>query len=203
MRRGVFVLELTLILPIILLTLTILYQVSVMMTSYQVMRTATFNASRAVADVLQNASQNTQNESQLKQELENNVSNVILASVGNCFLGKDLAKDNIKKEIVFASNKTDWENTDAKILYRVLKLKTNQNDSSPNVNWQYCDSLPDGIFAVEVKFQRLDRFTSYWVLPLFVGVEKKNSSIVLSQVAGVKRPGSPKEEGPSQPSSVI
>ena len=51
-------------------------------------------------------------------------------------------------------------------------------------SWKYLakDSLPDGIFALEVKFQNLDDFTSYWVLPLFTGVDEKNASMVLSQV---------------------
>ncbi len=169
-RRGIFILELTLILPIILLTLAILYQVSIMLTSYQVMRMTAFNASRAAA------------EASTADELEAKVSQTIKASVENCFLGKTLSQDVSNPDIIFISDKNAWDSLDGKILYRILQYDDADSDAP---KWKYVakNSLPNGIFALEVKFQNLDNFTSYWVLPLFVGVNKKNASIVLSQVA--------------------
>lgn len=167
-RRGVFVLELVLLLPVILLVLMILYQVSIMMTSYQVMRMAVFNASRAAAEASNSG------------ELETDVSQAIKTSVENYFLGRGLSLNTSDKNIIYAASKTEWESEKGRIKYRILKLDEN-DQSNP---WKYLakDSLPDGIFALEVKFQNLDDFTSYWVLPLFTGVDEKNASMVLSQV---------------------
>lgn len=167
-RRGVFVLELVLLLPVILLVLMILYQVSIMMTSYQVMRMAVFNASRTAAEASNSG------------ELETNVSQAIKTSVENYFLGRGLSLNTSDKNIIYAASKTEWESEKGRIKYRILEL----NETDQSNPWKYLakDSLPDGIFALEVKFQNLDDFTSYWVLPLFTGVDKKNASMVLSQV---------------------
>lgn len=167
-RRGVFVLELVLLLPVILLVLMILYQVSIMMTSYQVMRMAVFNASRAAAEASNSG------------ELETDVSQAIKTSVENYFLGRGLSLNTSDKNIIYAASKTEWESEKGRIKYRILEL----NETDQSNTWKYLakDSLPDGIFALEVKFQNLDDFTSYWVLPLFTGVDEKNASMVLSQV---------------------
>lgn len=165
-RRGVFVLELVLLLPVILLVLMILYQVSIMMTSYQVMRMAVFNASRTAAEASNSG------------KLETDVSQAIKTSVENYFLGRGLSLNTSDKNIIYATSKTEWESEKGRIKYRILELNEKSN------SWKYLakDSLPDGIFALEVKFQNLDDFTSYWVLPLFTGVDEKNASMVLSQV---------------------
>ena len=96
-RRGVFVLELVLLLPVILLVLMILYQVSIMMTSYQVMRMAVFNASRAAAEASNSG------------KLETDVSQAIKTSVENYFLGRGLSLNTSDKNIIYAASKTEWE----------------------------------------------------------------------------------------------
>lgn len=176
-RRGVYVLELVLILPIVLLVLMILYQVSVMLTSYQVMRLAVFTASSAAVQADPN------------QDLKTQIENSLKASLSNYYLGKDLTEADC---ITWAQDSTAWtndSNAGKKILYRILIPDGKNADGSQK--WKYFpestagSSTPlSGTFALEVRFQNLaERFPQYWVLSRFVGVDDaKSSSIVLSQV---------------------
>jgi len=146
------------------------------------MRMAVFNASRTAAEASNSG------------ELETDVSQAIKTSVENYFLGRGLSLNTSDKNIIYAASKTEWESEKGRIKYRILELNEKSN------SWKYLakDSLPDGIFALEVKFQNLDDFTSYWVLPLFTGVDEKNASMVLSQVTRGNAVSGTAEQTPSQ-----
>ena len=82
-----FVLELILLLPIILLTLVLLYQVSVMMTTYQALRMTVFNASTAFA----------------QNPVGPDVENTIQAAIQGHYFGD--------AEVEQATNASDWITT--------------------------------------------------------------------------------------------
>ncbi|MDO4630208.1 MAG: hypothetical protein Q4C70_13595 [Planctomycetia bacterium] len=132
-RRGVFMLELILILPIILLVLTILYQVSVMMTTYQTLRMACFNAT-SVCTKSANLDETT---------FLNEIGNTIKDSIQGYYF------DQVS--ITPALSTTEWETQDSinvsQIKYRILKRDGN--------SWQYLSAppAPGDVFALEIKLE--------------------------------------------------
>ncbi len=162
-RRGVFMLELILILPIILLVLSILYQVSVMMTTYQTLRMACFNASTACAKGLD-----------VETALKNSIQ-------GYYFGGITVTRADSS---TWTSEKTP---TTSQIKYRILK----QTGTAEIPTWEYFTdtSVPASgdTFAVEIKLEVAeadDVFKSYWLLRNFAGVDTTGSnSMTLSQVS--------------------
>lgn len=165
-RRGVFMLELILILPIILLVLSILYQVSVMMTTYQTLRMACFNASTACV------------KGKTSQEVETAIKN----SIQGYYFGN--------LPLVYADSAEKWGQnpettpTTSQIKYRILKYT--ELKETP---WSYFTEFPssNGVLAVEIKLEIADTdatFKRYWLLRNFAGVDTTGSnSMTLSQVS--------------------
>lgn len=173
-RRGVYVLELVLILPIILLVLMILYQVSVMMTTYQALRTTAFNAAFAFSGAA--ATADTTN------NVQNNAQNAISESIASYYFGHPAA-------FTCAVSENAWNMTPGSTAYVVkYRLLT----SADGTNWTYynpVDAASGAIesgthIAVELKLENADdAFPGYWILSRFVGVQAaKSEQMVLSQV---------------------
>ncbi len=166
-------LELVLILPIILLVLMILYQVSIMMTTYQALRTTTFNASMAFskADT---------------SYIKTNVENAISTSIANYYFGSPTAVTCATSSTGTSGWTTDAASTAYVVKYRLL---TSADDGA---SWTYYDptaatpaEIPFGRFiAVELKLENADdAFPGYWILAHFIGVDAvKSETMVLSQV---------------------
>ncbi len=164
-RGGMFVLELILILPIILLVLVLLYQVSVMMTTYQALRMTVFNASTAFA----------------QNPVGSDVADTIQAAIQGHYFG-DAA-------VVQAENAEGWNtapSSTASVKYRLL-YSTDSGES-----WNYYDpgmTFTNGnLIAVELKLENAEKaYKRYWLLSRFANVSAvQSSSMVLSQITAPK-----------------
>jgi len=168
-RGGMFILELILLLPIILLVLVLLYQVSVMMTTYQALRLTVFNAATAFAQAPTAATAGT------------NVTATIKDSISGYYFGD--------ATVTQATDSTGWTTTSgstAIIKYRLLY------STDSGTNWKYYDSgtsLATGNWlAVELKLENAENaYKRYWLLSQFVNVTPvQSSSMVLSQITVAK-----------------
>ena len=168
-RRGVYVLELILILPVILLVLVLLYQVSIMMTTWQTLRTTALNA------VITYSQADSAGTGGIPQQVEN----AIQESIRNYYFGNCA--------ILRAENSAGWATSGSvcRIRYRLLYRS---KDAAENAPWSYYDpassTLAAGDFlAVELKLENADdAFPGYWLLARFTGVNAVQSeSMVLSQ----------------------
>ena len=162
-RGGMFVLELILLLPIILLVLVLLYQVSVMMTTYQALRVAVFDASEAFA----------------QNPAGTDVANTIESAIQGYYFG-DAA--------VVQANSSNWNTTSssgASLKYRLLY----STDSGASWNYYTGASLTAGnLIAVELKLENAEKaYKRYWLLNRFANVQAVQSgSMVLSQITAPK-----------------
>ena len=159
-RGGMFVLELILLLPIILLVFVLLYQVSVMMTTYQALRLTVFNASEAFA----------------QNPLGTDVANTIQSAIQGYYFG-DAA--------VVQATGSNWEtasSSSASVKYRLLY------STDYGASWDYYVpgmTLANGsLIAVELKLENAEKaYKRYWLLSRFANVSAVQSgSMVLSQI---------------------
>ena len=167
-RGGMFVLELILLLPIILLVLVLLYQVSIMMTTYQALRVTVFNASEAFA------------QNPVDPDVEDTVESTIHSAIQGYYFRN--------AEVVPANSDSDWATTtsdEASVKYRLL--------CSPDsgTTWSYYSgtSLENGsLIAVELKLENAENaYKRYWLLNRFANVQAVQSgSMVLSQITAPK-----------------
>ena len=165
-RGGVFVLELILLLPIILLVLVLLYQVSIMMTTYQALRVTVFDASTAFA----------------QNPVGSDVANTIQAAIQGHYFG-DAA-------VEWAEDDSGWATTPgntASVKYRLLYY------TDSGAKWNYYDpentTLASGdLIAVELKLENAEKaYKRYWLLNRFANVQAVQSgSMVLSQITAPK-----------------
>lgn len=162
-RGGMFVLELILLLPIILLVLVLLYQVSVMMTTYQALRVTVFDASTAFAQTPDGSS----------------VEETIAAAIQGYYFGD--------AEVEWAEDDSGWATTPsstASVKYRLLYMDSGNN-------WRYYSGTPianGSLIAVELKLENAEKaYKRYWLLSRFAGVSAvQSSSMVLSQITAPK-----------------
>lgn len=164
-RGGMFVLELILLLPIILLVFVLLYQVSVMMTTYQALRVTVFDASEAFA----------------QNPLGTDVANTIQSAIQGYYFG-DAA-------VVQAAD-SNWETTSSdtpSVKYRLLY------STDFGTSWKYyvpgTTTLTSGnLIAVELKLENAEKaYKRYWLLSRFANVSAVQSgSMVLSQITAPK-----------------
>ena len=158
-----FVLELILLLPIILLVFVLLYQVSVMMTTYQALRVTVFNASEAFAQTPDGSS----------------VAKTIESAIQGYYFG-DAA--------VVQATSSNWETSSsntASVKYRLLY----STDSGTNWSYYSGTSLANGsLIAVELKLENAEKaYKRYWLLSRFANVPAVQSgSMVLSQITAPK-----------------
>ena len=163
-RGGMFVLELILLLPIILLVFVLLYQVSVMMTTYQALRVTVFDAATAFA----------------QNPVGADVEETIGASIQGYYFG-DAA-------VVQAVNASGWTTPSrtASVKYRLLY------STDFGASWNYYvpgASLASGnLIAVELKLENAENaYKRYWLLSRFTDVSAvQSSSMVLSQITAPK-----------------
>lgn len=162
-RDGMFVLELILILPIILLVFVLLYQVSVMMTTYQALRLTVFNASEAFA----------QNQNQTI------VAQTIQSAIQGYYFGN---------AAVVQATSSNWATTPdntASVKYRLLY------STDSGTSWHYYTGTPlanGNLIAVELKLENAENvYKRYWLLSRFANVPAVQSgSMVLSQITAPK-----------------
>lgn len=164
-RGGMFVLELILLLPIILLVLVLLYQVSVMMTTYQALRVTVFNASTAFA----------------QNPVGSDVEDTIESAIQGYYFGDAVVEQ--------AESASDWATTPsrtASVKYRLLY------STDFGASWNYYvpgASLANGnLIAVELKLENAENaYKRYWLLSRFANVSAvQSSSMVLSQITAPK-----------------
>lgn len=156
-----FVLELILLLPIILLVFVLLYQVSVMMTTYQALRLTVFNASEAFA----------------QNPVESDVANTIQSAIQGYYFG-DAA-------VVQAESASGWTTAPASLASVKYRLLYSTDSGS---SWNYYVpgmALTAGsLIAVELKLENAENaYKRYWLLSRFANVSAVQSgSMVLSQI---------------------
>lgn len=164
-RGGMFVLELILLLPIILLVLVLLYQVSIMMTTYQALRVTVFDATTAFA----------------QNPVQPEVEGAIHAAIQGYYF-RDATVEQ-------ARNASEWAtvpgNT-ATVKYRLLY----SSDSGNTWNYYTAEMPPAGgtLIAVELKLENAEKaYGRYWLLSRFANVRTiQSGSMVLSQITTPK-----------------
>ena len=163
-RGGMFVLELILLLPIILLVLVLLYQVSVMMMTYQALRVTVFDAATAFA----------------QNPVGTDVAKTIESAIQGYYFGD--------AEVVPVTDSSSWDTTPANtatVKYRLLYSFDSGN------TWKYYTgtTLESGnLIAVELKLENAEKaYKRYWLLSRFANVRAiQSSSMVLSQITAPK-----------------
>ncbi|MDO4569793.1 MAG: pilus assembly protein [Planctomycetia bacterium] len=179
-RKGSFTLELVLILPIVVTTILLVYQVAVMLSTYQALRSAAFHSALVFSEAPQEKLGDLTREA------------VFDATRGYFFAAADINDDMIK----LCTSQDEWEAaaTNFVIKYRLLTGEYN-HDWSTTTNkyphdWTYYNpTAADPVavkrgqtITVEIKLENLSQFRQYWLLSLLdgVGTETNAKSDVLT-----------------------
>lgn len=159
-RRGSLTLELVLILPIILLVGAIIYQVSIMLMTYQAIQGASYVAVKVAARSDETSFENVQNE----------VKKAVETAVSGWYFASQFDPDNAGgkgKVSIFRKNGSGW----AEI----------EDTSSWNLTSGEC-------IAVQIKLTDLSiHAKQYWLLPQFTGVNNHYDSFTVNSVCVRKK----------------
>ena len=151
-------LELVLILPIILLLAAIIYQVSVMLMTYQAIQGASYVAVKVAA----------RSEKESWSEVKKEVKNAVKTAVGGWYFASLFTLEGDgdgKVEILYKNNEDEW----VKIINEESWKEVGHGD----------------LIAVQVKLENLagnSKTKHYWLLPQFKGVNKDNATLTVNSI---------------------
>ena len=156
-RRGSMTLELVLILPIILLVAAIIYQVSVMLMTYQAIQGASYVAVKVAARAGDNW-----------DVVENDVKSAVATAVSGWYFAPLFTSGTDGMVDIYKKEGTEWKKI---------------GENSEEISWDTVHS--SDFIAVQIKLTNLAgnaKTKHYWLLPQFKGVDEPNDTLTVNAV---------------------